>query len=161
MGKNGTTFSKIVGNVLVAFLTESWHSENCVEKNYIRQCSFKQNITCIFPLGPSRKYLVVDEDYVNNKENALWASLSQSRNLEDMAPFLGNLSVIIIDYKFLACFYFLGNCIMFPINFLFDKTPVCLQSLSHCSVCTGRSVDRREDDFISTIFTMKKIVIFH
>ena len=41
---------------------------------------------------------------------------------------------------------------MFPINFLFDK---------NCSECTGRSVDRREDYFISTIFTMKKRAIFH
>ena len=30
----------------------------------------------------TRKYRGVDEDYVNNEENALWASLSQSRNLE-------------------------------------------------------------------------------
>ena len=56
--------------------------------------------------GHCRKYWGVDEDYVNNEENAHLASLSQSRNLDDMAPFPGNFLVIRIDDKFLACFLF-------------------------------------------------------
>ena len=35
-----------------------------------------------------------DEDYVNDEENALSASFSKSRNLEDMAQFPSNFSVI-------------------------------------------------------------------
>ena len=47
-----------------------------------------------------------DEDYVNDKENALSASFSKSRNLEDMAQFPSNFSVIKMYYKCLACFLF-------------------------------------------------------
>ena len=38
-----------------------------------------------------------DEDYVNDEENALSASFSKSHNLEDMAQFPSNFSVIKID----------------------------------------------------------------
>ena len=73
------------------------------------------------PLYSGRLFRGFDEDYVNDEENALLASFSKSSNLEYMTQFPSNLLVIKIDSKFLACFFFLGNCLMFPINFSFDK----------------------------------------
>ena len=45
----------------------------------------------------SRLFRGFDEDYVNDEENALLASFSKSRNLEDMTQFPSNFSVIKID----------------------------------------------------------------
>ena len=43
---------------------------------------------------PSKVFRGFDEDYVNDEENALTASFSKSRNLEDMTQFPSNFSVI-------------------------------------------------------------------
>ena len=43
---------------------------------------------------PIKVFRGFDEDYVNDEENALTASFSKSRNLEDMTQFPSNFSVI-------------------------------------------------------------------
>ena len=81
-----------------------------------------------------------DEDYVNDEENALSASFSKSRNLEDMAQFPSNLSIIKIDLKCFACFLFPRKLFYISHKFLVrhlcvsNHFPTALQA-EHWSQC--------------------------
>ena len=105
---------------------------------------------------PTRLFRGFDEDYVNDEENALSASFSKSRNLEDMTQYPSNFSVIKIDYKCLGCFLFPRK--LFDTSYKFLIRHLCLQSLSHCSAGSALVTVWTEGRIlsISAIFTMNK-----
>ena len=74
-----------------------WASSSSTEMHGFHHCQ-NQKVPFIFfkclSLSWSKVFRGFDEDYVNDEENALTASFSKSRNLEDMTQFPSNFSVI-------------------------------------------------------------------